>query len=112
MDSKGIITSTRGDKLPGHKSKVSREDDTPVLKDLVEAVRKVKPHALIGLTGRGPAFNKVLSLSQLQQDCRGCFNIQPPERVQASRYGIRGSNQLAEGKSSGKVFICFGIESP
>ena len=63
MDSKGIITNSRGDELPGHKKKVAREDDTPVLKELVDAVKEVKPHALIGLTGRGPAFSKVIRIA-------------------------------------------------
>ena len=59
MDSKGIITKKRGDKLPPHKLIVARDDDTPPIKDLHEAIRHIKPHALIGLSGHGPAFDKV-----------------------------------------------------
>ena len=59
MDSKGIITKKRGDKLPPHKQVVARDDNTPAIKDLHEAIRHVKPHALIGLSGHGPAFDKV-----------------------------------------------------
>ena len=59
MDSKGIITKKRGDKLPPHKLIVARDDDTPPIEDLHEAIRHIKPHALIGLSGHGPAFDKV-----------------------------------------------------
>lgn len=59
MDSKGIITESRGDKLASHKQRVARTDDTPPIKDLLKAVQYVKPHTLIGLTGHGPAFTQV-----------------------------------------------------
>ena len=63
MDSKGIVSKDRGDELPGHKLIVARETNDIKTKDLHEVVKAVKPHALIGLTGRGPAFSKVLTLS-------------------------------------------------
>ena len=59
MDSKGLITTKRGDKLPQHKQLMAHGDDVPVLKDLKDVIAHVKPHALIGLTGAGPAFKKV-----------------------------------------------------
>ena len=59
MDSKGLITTKRGDKLPEHKKLMAHGDDVPVLKDLKDVIAHVKPHALIGLTGAGPAFKKV-----------------------------------------------------
>ena len=59
MDSKGLITTKRGDKLPKHKQSMAHGDDVPVLKDLKDVIAHVKPHALIGLTGAGPAFKKV-----------------------------------------------------
>jgi malic enzyme len=58
MDSKGLITTHRGDKLPHHKQLMARED-TPNLKELKDVIAYVKPHALIGLTGAGPSFKKV-----------------------------------------------------
>lgn len=59
MDSKGLITTKRGDKLPQHKKLMAHGDDVPVLKELKDVIAHVKPHALIGLTGAGPAFKKV-----------------------------------------------------
>ena len=59
MDSKGLITTKRGDKLPQHKKLMAHGDDVPVIKELKDVIAYVKPHALIGLTGAGPAFKKV-----------------------------------------------------
>ena len=63
MDSKGVVYKQRGDELPHHKQQVAREDgpDIPHTKELKDVVAHVKPHALIGLTGRGPAFTEVHS---------------------------------------------------
>ena len=58
VDSKGLITTSRGDKLPAHKKQMARSDDTPNLKDLREIIEYVKPHALIGLSGAGPMFKQ------------------------------------------------------
>ena len=58
VDSKGLITSTRGDKLADYKVPFARSDDVPNMKDLLEIVAYLKPHALFGLTGGGPAFSK------------------------------------------------------
>ena len=58
VDSKGLITTSRGDKLPSHKKQMARSDDTPNMKDLREIVEYVKPHALIGLSGAGPMFKQ------------------------------------------------------
>ena len=62
MDSKGLITTTRGDKLPSHKQAMAHRDDVPNMKELKEVIKHVKPHALIGLTGGGPAWHKVCFL--------------------------------------------------
>jgi len=70
MDSKGLITTKRGDKLPKHKQLMAHGDDVPVLKDLKDVIAHVKPHALIGLTGAGPAFKKV----QLSLSCMPTFS--------------------------------------
>jgi len=56
LDSKGIITNTRGDTLAEHKKVFCRTDGTKDMKDLVEIVKAVKPHALFGLSGSGRAF--------------------------------------------------------
>lgn len=59
-DSKGLVTTTRGDELPKHKQVMARRDeDTPNMKDLREIVAHVKPHAIVGLTGGGEAWGKV-----------------------------------------------------
>ena len=58
VDSKGLITTSRGDKLPSHKKQMARSDDTPNMKDLREIIEYVKPHALIGLSGAGPMFKQ------------------------------------------------------
>ena len=58
VDSKGLITTSRGDKLPDHKKQMARSDDTPNMKDLRDIIEYVKPHALIGLSGAGPSFEQ------------------------------------------------------
>jgi malic enzyme len=58
VDSKGLITISRGDKLPDHKKSMARADDTPNMKDLRDIIAYVKPHALIGLSGAGPSFEQ------------------------------------------------------
>lgn len=60
MDSKGLITTTRGDwaTLPDHKRSLARTDGTPDMKTLVEIILHVKPHALIGLSGQGQSFKE------------------------------------------------------
>jgi malic enzyme len=68
MDSKGIITKKRGDKLPAHKESVARDDDTPPIKDLREAIAYVKPHALIGLSGYGHAWDQ----GAIEEMCKHC----------------------------------------
>ena len=61
-DSKGLVTTTRGDELPKHKQVMARKDDgSPDTKDLREVVEHVKPHAIVGLTGGGEAWGKVRS---------------------------------------------------
>lgn len=58
VDSKGLITTTRGDKLPEHKQRFARSDGTPDMKNLREIVAHVKPHALIGLSAAGPSWGE------------------------------------------------------
>lgn len=59
VDSKGLVTTTRGDELPAHKKIMARKDGTPDMKDLTEIVKYVKPNAVVGLTGGGEAWGKV-----------------------------------------------------
>ena len=59
VDSKGLITRKRkdGDHLPKHKQAMARVDDPP-LESLKDVIAHAKPHALIGLSGAGPSWNK------------------------------------------------------
>ncbi|GMH45204.1 hypothetical protein BSKO_13161 [Bryopsis sp. KO-2023] len=58
VDSKGLITNTRGDTLADHKVPFARTDGTPDMKSLEDIVNFAKPHALFGLSGSGPAFTE------------------------------------------------------
>ncbi|GAM21846.1 hypothetical protein SAMD00019534_050210 [Acytostelium subglobosum LB1] len=58
VDSKGLITTNRGDELAEHKKAYARTDYTTQLKTLLEVVRDVKPTALIGLSGIGRSFTQ------------------------------------------------------
>ncbi|KAJ3179974.1 hypothetical protein HDU85_004258 [Gaertneriomyces sp. JEL0708] len=57
VDSKGLVTFDRGDKLPQHKTLFARRDnDGKQLKTLMDVIEYVKPTALIGLASQGGAF--------------------------------------------------------
>lgn len=58
VDSKGLVTATRGDKLAEHKVPFARTDGTPNMKNLQEIIDYAKPHALFGLSGSGPSFTE------------------------------------------------------
>uniref|UniRef100_A0A7S0MXS7 Malic enzyme n=1 Tax=Pyramimonas obovata TaxID=1411642 RepID=A0A7S0MXS7_9CHLO len=58
IDSKGLITTTRGDKLNEWKSKFARNDGTAECPTLLDAIKLAKPNALFGLTGAGPVWKK------------------------------------------------------
>ncbi|KAM9971610.1 hypothetical protein ACTFIW_011592 [Dictyostelium discoideum] len=58
VDSKGLITTTRGDELTSQKKQYAREDYSYQLKSLLEVVRDVKPTAIIGLSGIGGSFTQ------------------------------------------------------
>ncbi|KAL4430559.1 hypothetical protein ABPG77_005799 [Micractinium sp. CCAP 211/92] len=58
VDSKGLITTSRGDKLPEHKQRFARDDGTPDMRDLKDIIAHVKPHALIGLSAAGPSWGQ------------------------------------------------------
>lgn len=57
VDSRGLVTNTRGDKLAVHKVKFARDDfKGNEKKTLLDVVKEVKPTAIIGLSGQGGAF--------------------------------------------------------
>ncbi|POY76220.1 putative Malate dehydrogenase (oxaloacetate-decarboxylating) (NADP(+)) [Rhodotorula taiwanensis] len=59
VDSRGLVSHNRGDKLPEHKKYLARsEPDAPKLRTLQEVVDHVKPTALMGLSTVGGMFNK------------------------------------------------------
>ncbi|TIC35794.1 hypothetical protein E3Q09_01839 [Wallemia mellicola] len=58
VDSKGLVTDDRGDKLPEHKKALSRKAGGPQYRTLEEIVENVRPTALIGLSTVGGAFNE------------------------------------------------------
>ena len=68
VDSKGLITNSRGDARPDHKRAMARSDDVPNLKDLREIIDYVKPHALIGLSAAGPVWTEPV----IRALCRHC----------------------------------------
>ncbi|PWN19733.1 hypothetical protein BCV69DRAFT_250390 [Microstroma glucosiphilum] len=58
VDSKGLVTNDRGDKLPAHKTFFSRDDNNgQQYKNLIDVVEYVKPTALIGLSTVSGAFD-------------------------------------------------------
>jgi malate dehydrogenase (oxaloacetate-decarboxylating) len=62
VDTKGLVTNTRGDKLQAHKVPWARKDiaaaDNAKYTTLLDVVKNIKPTALIGLAGVGPAFTQ------------------------------------------------------
>ncbi|KAJ3042639.1 hypothetical protein HDV00_006918 [Rhizophlyctis rosea] len=59
VDSKGLVTFDRGDKLPHHKTLFARSDNNgQQYKTLEDVINYVKPTALIGLSSQGGAFGQ------------------------------------------------------
>jgi malic enzyme len=56
VDSKGLVTSTRGDTLQSHKVKYARKEGVEY-RTLIEIVKGIRPTALIGLAGTPGAFD-------------------------------------------------------
>ncbi|KAJ2001513.1 hypothetical protein GGI04_003549 [Coemansia thaxteri] len=83
VDSRGLITANRGDRLAQHKVYFAREDNgSTQCKDLEEAVEYVRPTALIGLSTIHKAFTeKILTrMSDLNQQGRPIvFPLSNPE---------------------------------
>uniref|UniRef100_A0A0A9XGX1 NADP-dependent malic enzyme n=1 Tax=Lygus hesperus TaxID=30085 RepID=A0A0A9XGX1_LYGHE len=72
VDTKGLVTDSRGDKLPKHKVLLARHDipkeHNDKLKELLDVVKYVKPTALIGLGGVGPVFTEEIVKIVLQNN--------------------------------------------
>nr|CCC95154.1 unnamed protein product [Trypanosoma congolense IL3000] len=70
VDTKGLVTTTRGDKLAPHKVPLARTDvsaeDSAKLTTLEDVVRFAKPTTLLGLGGVGPVFTESMVKSMLE----------------------------------------------
>lgn len=61
VDSLGLVTTNRGDKLAHHKLPYARTDCPTQIKELLDIIKYVKPTALIGLAGiTGGVFNEAV----------------------------------------------------
>eukprot|EP01095_Lingulamoeba_sp_RSL-Kostka_P008893 TRINITY_DN302_c0_g4_i1.p1 TRINITY_DN302_c0_g4~~TRINITY_DN302_c0_g4_i1.p1 ORF type:complete len:564 (+),score=241.80 TRINITY_DN302_c0_g4_i1:22-1713(+) len=59
VDSRGLVTADRGDKLASHKVRYARTDnDGKQAKDLLDIIKLVKPNGLIGLSGQSRIFHE------------------------------------------------------
>jgi malate dehydrogenase (oxaloacetate-decarboxylating)(NADP+) len=60
VDTQGLVTINRGDKLASHKVFFARKDfkDNEVVKELMDIVKRVKPTCLIGLSSSPGTFTK------------------------------------------------------
>lgn len=61
IDSKGLVTTSRGDVLESHKVPWARKDidsKTNHLASLLEVVKAIQPTAIIGLSGQGGVFTE------------------------------------------------------
>lgn len=58
VDTKGLVTADRGDKLASHKTFFARQPGGPQIKTLIEVIRHVKPTALIGLAATANLFDE------------------------------------------------------
>ncbi len=70
MDSKGLVTSTRGDKLQSHKVPFARDDRSGAeIGNLLDTIKEIKPTLLIGLAGlAGGSFTQEI-IQSLDKDC-------------------------------------------
>jgi malate dehydrogenase (oxaloacetate-decarboxylating)(NADP+) len=68
VDSKGLLVAGRGDKLPHHKQPYAHQ--APFLPTLIEAVRALKPTALIGVSGMPATFTKEVVEAMAAQNAR------------------------------------------
>ncbi len=66
MDSRGLVTTTRGDKLEAHKLPYARDEKT--LQSLVAAIDQIKPTVLIGASGKPQMFTQEV-VETMHQHC-------------------------------------------
>ncbi|KAI8079506.1 uncharacterized protein B0P05DRAFT_603805 [Gilbertella persicaria] len=80
VDSKGLVTLDRGDKLAQHKTYYARDDNQgQQYKDLLDIVNYVKPTGLIGLSSTTGAFTKqVLERLAALNECPIVFPLSNP----------------------------------
>lgn len=68
IDSKGLVTTTRGDKLQAHKIPFARDEETQI-PTLMDCVKIAKPTVLLGLAGLpGGAFTEEM-VKTMAADC-------------------------------------------
>ncbi|KAJ2846600.1 hypothetical protein IWW36_004275 [Coemansia brasiliensis] len=83
VDSRGMITANRGDKLAQHKTYFARHDNGDIqCQDLEATLEYVKPTALIGLSTIHKAFNEriLTRMNELNSDARPIiFPLSNPE---------------------------------
>ncbi|KAG0144604.1 hypothetical protein CROQUDRAFT_47121 [Cronartium quercuum f. sp. fusiforme G11] len=60
VDTKGLVTEDRGDKLAAHKVFFARKPGGPQFKSLIEVIQSVKPTALIGLAATANLFDETV----------------------------------------------------
>lgn len=58
VDTKGLVTADRGDKLAAHKVFFARKPGGKQIRNLIDVVKEVQPTALIGLSGTGNLFTE------------------------------------------------------
>ena len=107
VDSKGLVTTTRGDKLAEHKKAFARTDGTPDMKDLAEIIAHAKPNALFGLSGAGPVFMQ----EHIEEMCK--YHEQPlvfPLSNPTSKAEVSAVNAYAWSK--GKCLFAAGSPFP
>lgn len=60
VDTKGLVTEDRGDKLAAHKVFFARKAGGPQFKSLIDVIRSIKPTALIGLAATANLFDETV----------------------------------------------------
>ncbi|MBW0496105.1 hypothetical protein O181_035820 [Austropuccinia psidii MF-1] len=60
VDTKGLVTADRGDRLAAHKTFFARKPGGPQFKNLIDVIQHVKPTALIGLAATADLFDEAV----------------------------------------------------
>lgn len=79
VDSKGLVTNNRGDKLASFKVPYARDDFTQQHDNLLDVVKSVKPTGLIGLSGMPKAFTQEI-ITELEKHSKSpiVFSLSNP----------------------------------